>query len=135
MADRQPAPIWLPWIGLPHQIGEDPDNREGACCLVMAQKVLANAGFTPPDISTWLDYAKQNRWVELKCAFMQHCEPTASKELWSLVLLTHGKRGALGIGIVIYDDLLLFPHHRQGVTTAPLSLLRPFEHYRLKQRP
>lgn len=130
-----PDPIWLKWIGLPHQIGADPNDGQAACCLRMTVQVLRSAGKQPPEdavIDRWIALAKEGQWPLLKAAFLQHCIPTQERELWSVVLITNGPREALGLGIVIPDDLLLFPHHRQGVVTAPLRLLRPLTHYTLR---
>lgn len=130
-----PDPIWLKWIGLPHQIGADPNDGKAACCLRMAVHVLRNAGRQPPEdavIDRWVDLARGEQWPLLERAFLDHCVPTQARDLWSVVLITNGPRKALGLGVVIPDDLLLFPHHRRGVMAAPLKLLRPLTHYNLR---
>lgn len=111
--------IYHPWLGLPHAIGADPREGQGACCLVMAALLLEDAGREMPPIERWLEMAQRGEWEPLRDAFYRHTEELAQAETYSLTLLEDINEG-LGIGIVIPGRLLLAPLHTRGVSTIPL---------------
>lgn len=115
-------PIYHSWLGLPHVIGADPRDGEGACCLVMAKLLLEDAGFKMPPIDAWIEMAKKGAWDPLRDAFYRNTTPVEYPIVWSLTLLDNPE-GGLGLGTVIPHRMLLAPIHDRGVTALPLFSL------------
>lgn len=123
---------WLNWIGLPHVVGADPRQGQGACCLVMARILLTEAGQYFPDIEEQLlSLARAAHWDRLTKEFERHTERLEGPEPWSLTLIRNGPAG-LGIGTVVPGEYLLLPHHRRGVRAIPISALRPLTFHRVR---
>jgi hypothetical protein len=117
---------WTSWIGLPHRFGADPEDGEGADCLIMVWKVLDAAGLHHPELdSQWLEMAKARRWVELQALWQAGTEP-AEFQQHAVTLFKNGPAG-LGVGVVV-DNGLLIVHHRRGVSWVPRSALRPLSY-------
>jgi hypothetical protein len=121
-------PIYHAWLGLPHEIGADPRNGQGACCLVMAKILLEDAGRSAPPIEDWIVMAKASDWGPLRDAFYRHTEELSKPEPFALTLLENGSDG-LGLGTVIPNSLLLVPLHKRGVTTIPLYAMPVYTTY------
>lgn len=111
------------WIGLPHVLGEDPDNGVGADCLVLARKVLELSGqLCPPLNPLWFAMAKEGRWEELEREWMELMEPIDAPCQFAISMNRNSFTG-FNIGVVV-DDGVLIVHHRKGVAWIPLSLAR-----------
>lgn len=122
---------WHQFLGLPHALAADPVDGEGADCLLLALRVLDEAGRPhPPADLNWFELAAQHRWNEIETIFHEFVEPVAEKEPYAITLLKNGPAG-LGVGIVV-DDGLLITHHRRGVIWIPPSALKPLQYYRVK---
>lgn len=123
---------WRDWLGLPHEIGADPREGRAACCLVMTTLILREAGQSPPDVTEWIDLARCSDYTSIQIAIDKYLEPIGTPELYSFTLFRNGVRG-LGVGIVVEQNMLLFVHHKNGVTTLPIDRLRLLQFFRLKQ--
>lgn len=111
------------WIGLPHVLGEDPDNGVGADCLVLARKVLELSGQSCPPLNPqWFEMAKEGRWEELEQEWTELMEPIDAPCQFAISMNRNSFTG-FNIGVVV-DDGVLIVHHRKGVAWIPLSLTR-----------
>lgn len=124
--------IWADWIGLPHELGADPRQGKGACCLLICQILLTRAGYVFPDCSPLLEQAKNRNWAALQLTFDKYTYPIQSAEINGLTLIRNGLHG-LGLGIVVEENRLLFPHHKRGVIAAPIDQLRTLQYRKLRQ--
>lgn len=125
-------PIWKSWLGLPHVIGADPREGQGACCLVICKVLIEAAGNQAPSIEHWLELARQEHWIELQLAFDEHCAPVSTPRLHAMTLIRNGSNG-LGLGIVVEGEMLLLPHHSKGVIVLPTQKLRLLQYRTLRQ--
>ena len=122
---------WRSYIGLPHVFGADPENGEGADCLLLAFGILSDLGVHhPPFESQWLDLAKLGQWEQLNKLWDQGTVPLSGPTEGAVTLLRNGPAG-LGVAVVI-DNGLLMVHHRRGVTWVPLHLMKPLPYYRFR---
>lgn len=123
---------WQAWIGLPHEVGADPRNGKGACCLMICNLVLVDAGYKFPDIKELLELAVKENWIALQRKFDECCYVIDFPEINSLTLIRNGTAG-LGLGVVVDSNKLLFPHHKRGVIAAPIDQLRLMQYRKLFQ--
>lgn len=111
------------WIGLPYRFGANPDDGEGADCLILAHKILDSVHAPcPPLQAKWLQLAREEKWGELQVEWDKYMIPVEQPKLYDL----HMKRsdgGEFSIGTVV-DDGLVFVSHRKGVAWIPLSLVK-----------
>jgi hypothetical protein len=120
---------WRSYIGLPHVFGADPEDGQGADCLVLAMGLLDDLGLPhPPFDQHWLDLAHQGAWGELETIWRGITEALPAPETGAVTLLKNGPAG-LGVAVVL-DNGLLMVHHRRGVVWVPLHLLKPFSYRR-----
>lgn len=124
--------IWRQWLGLPHQIGADPTEGQGACCLRMAQALYAAAGRPFPNPQPFINLARCGEWRRLSFEFGRLCDPLPGPEPLALTLLRNPSEG-LGIGIHLGTHLLL-PHHRRGVVAIPADQLKPLPYHRPREQ-
>lgn len=111
------TPPWIDWIGLPHQAGADPTEGEAACCLVMAQRLLAAAGEVPFPINPqWYTWAATSNWRQIRLEFERLTYPT-EPDPWTLVPMWGPP---FGLGVLLPERMILIPHHTRGVIAAPL---------------
>lgn len=111
------------WIGLPHKLGADPADGEAADCLMVAYRVLLEAGIKCPSIKKeWIDLAASGEWVKLEDQWNLIMEPIETPEQYALSMSRNDETG-FNIGVVV-DDGVLFVHHRKGVAWMPLSFVR-----------
>lgn len=114
---------YVKWIGLPHALGEDPDDGRGADCLVLARKVLLLAGQDCPELNPeWFEMAARGKWGELEKEWLQIMEPLEAPCQFAISMSRNPFTG-FNIGVVV-DDGLLIVHHRKGVAWIPLSLVK-----------
>lgn len=114
------APLaWHRWIGLPHQVGADPEDGQGACCLLVAKRLLEAADEVPPPVSpAWYDWATEGDTARIREEFERLTLRLTGPEPWALVPFWGPP---FGLGVVLDDcQLLLIPHHRRGVQAIPL---------------
>lgn len=123
-------PNWRSYIGLPHVLGADPSEGEGADCLLLAFSVLEELGLPHPPVDrAWFDLAARGAWHELEEIWRAVTAPTIAPENGAVTLIRNGPAG-LGVAIAI-DQGLLMVHHRKGVVWVPLHLLtKPFTYRR-----
>jgi hypothetical protein len=123
---------WPTWVSarLPHEIGADPDDGQGICCLVMCAKVRRSAGLPTPDLDPqWFTMAAAGQWEQLQREWRRLMEP-CRLEPYALVL--HRQPLGLGVGVVV-DDGLLIVHHRRGAQWLPLEVagrIMPLDYWR-----
>jgi hypothetical protein len=111
------------WIGLPHKFAADPDDGEGADCLVVAHKILcANGRPCPPFDSEWVELAGRQEWGALEGEWNKYMVRVDTPEVCDLSMTRNAITG-FAIGVVV-DDGVLIVHHRKGVVWIPLSLVR-----------
>lgn len=127
-----PKNYWNAWIGLPHEIGADPREGRAACCLVIAQIVLQNAGYEVPPLDQMLQSARNRDWENLQSTFSELCAPVPEPRIPSITLVNNGMNG-LGVVTVVAPNTLLSINHKRGVITLPLNRLRLLQFYVLKQ--
>lgn len=106
---------WRDWLGLPHVIGADPRDGQGACCLVMAAVLHEQAGtpFRPGLVADLLTLVRAKAWDSLRQQFNARTEADLDPRPLSMTLIQNSK--TLGIGIMVEDTVLLVPHHLRGV--------------------
>lgn len=111
---------WHQYIGLPHIFKADPEDGEGADCLIMTWNVLAydNIPHPPLDLG-WLDLAERGEWEKLKTLWLENTKPCDPQE-YAMTLFDEPTH--LGLGIIV-DNGLLFAHHTKGVKWLPLKRL------------
>ena len=120
---------WQEWIGLPHRVGADPRDGQGACCLRMVYAIYEEVGLPIPEFdSSWIRMAREKRWADLYEEFESVTYEIGDKELWALVPLI--ATDSFGIGVVVQDDMVLVPHHRRGVAAIPLAAMPPLTFHR-----
>lgn len=122
--------IWLPWLGLPHVIGADPRDGEGACCLVMTHILLTDAGLSPPPLEPMIAMAKAGEVSNLEAAYNQATEAIAGPE--NLAMTMFQTEIGVGVGIVVDSNFVLIPHHKSGVKAISLRALTRQPWRRLK---
>jgi hypothetical protein len=119
---------WKRWIGLPHEFGADPEGGSACDCLLMAWRILDDAGVPHPDFNAyWLEMAKQKRWAELESLWRDGTIEIDAARQHAVTLIRNGPAG-LGVSIVV-DDGLLLVHHRRGVRWVPLSYMPSLRFY------
>ena len=120
---------WKSYIGLPHVFGADPENGEGADCLVMVFRVLDELGIAHPAFDpAWVDLARASDWRTLRRLWRAGTEPCAPED-GAMTLFTNPGTG-LGIAVVVDAGLLMVTHHR-GVSWVPLHQLKPMKYRRI----
>lgn len=120
---------WRSYIGLPHVLGADPAQGEGADCLLLALAVLAELGKPHPPVNPrWFELATRGAWGELETIWREATQAIQSPEDGAVTLL---RNGPAGLGVAVFVDRgLLMVHHRRGVVWIPEHLLRPFTYHR-----
>ena len=122
------VPIWYPWLGLPHKIDADPRYDGAVSCLKMVELIYEEYGVPHNPISDeWYTLAYNNQWDDLYEVFHYNTREDI-KQLYNLVPF-HTSR-SFGLGIVVEDDMILTPHHRQGLIVLPISSLKDLTFYR-----
>lgn len=114
------------WIGLPHKLGADPDDGEGADCLVVAYKVLSSLDiYFPRPQPEWFAMVERKEWANLYLVWENHMEKTVGP---AMGLLSMRRNRVTGFNImVVVGDGALCVHHVTGVRWLPLSLVKgPF---------
>lgn len=118
---------WRRYIGLPHVFGADPENGEGADCLVMVFGVLDAMGVSHPRLNQqWLELAAAGDWPQLQRLWAAGTRPLPAPEDGAVTLIQNGA-GGLGVAVVV-DGGLLMVHHRRGVIWTPLEALKPLSY-------
>lgn len=111
------------WIGLPHKFAADPDDGEGADCLILAHKILLSANAPcPPMKDEWLGLAREQKWGELEKEWDKYMLPVEKPRIYDLHM-TRNDNGCFSIATVV-DDGIVFVSHRKGVAWIPLSLVK-----------
>jgi hypothetical protein len=111
------------WIGLPHKFAADPDDGEGADCLVIAHKILcANNLPCPPFNSEWIELAEKREWGTLEEQWNKYMVRVETPKVCDISMVRNEITG-FAIGVVV-DDGVLIVHHLKGVAWIPLSLVR-----------
>lgn len=122
---------WRRWIGLPHQLGADPRDGKGCCCLKLSQIVLEAAGYEPPRINDqWYELGQQKRWDDAARLFLEHVIETDPWRQWSIVPFWSPEM--FGIGVVVQDRMVLTSHHTRGACVIPARALRSPEFFALR---
>ena len=122
---------WRKWIGLPHELGADPRDGKGCCCLKLSQIVLAAAGYNPPQINDkWYVLSQQNRWDDAAKLFLEYVTEADPWTQWSIVPFCSPEM--FGIGVVVQDQMVLTSHHRRGACVIPARALRSPEFFVLR---
>jgi hypothetical protein len=115
---------WRSYLGLPHILGADPDDGQGADCLLLAFRVLDELRQPHPTPQPeWFEWASKGNWGDLERLWQEHTESVSEPVSGSVTLLRNPNCG-LGVAVVIADGLLMV-HHRRGVCWAPLHSLKP----------
>lgn len=111
------------WIGLPHKFAADPDDGEGADCLILAHKILTSAGAPcPPLNSEWLQLALARQWDQLEQEWHKHMVAVEAPRSFDLYM-TRNQETGFSIATVI-EDGVVFVSHRKGVAWIPLGLVQ-----------
>lgn len=114
---------WKSYLGLPHAFGADPENGQGADCLIMAFHVLDELRLPHPEFDTnWIELAASGNWKELLRLWNHHTTAVDSPENGDLTIFSND--AGLGLGVAI-DGGLLLVHHLRGVCWVPLEHIRP----------
>jgi hypothetical protein len=114
---------YFKWIGLPHKFGADPDDGEGADCLILAHKILVSAGAPcPPLRDEWLELAGEKKWDLLEREWNEHMEETSEPRQFDLHMVRNPETG-FSIATVVGDGVV-FVSHRKGVAWIPLGLVQ-----------
>ena len=122
---------WRKYLGLPHVFGANPDDGEGADCVLMVWNILRDANqFTPALDWAWFDYAQQGRWHDLQLLWDDATYEIDEPEDYAVTLIDNGATG-LGVAVVLERGLLMV-HHRRGVCWAPTRLLKRMRYYRFR---
>lgn len=123
---------WQQFLGLPHALAADPLEGQAADCLLLALRVMEEAGIAHPPVDPhWFALAEAHRWADIQAIFEEFTEPVAEAEPYALALITNGAAG-MGVGIFIENGLLI-THHKRGVVWVPQKHLKPMQFYRVKQ--
>jgi hypothetical protein len=110
---------WSKWIGLPHEVGADPDDGVGIDCLMMAYKLRTAAGLYMPSLdATWFEMVDAGQWQELRAEWDRLMCPCDAEPY---ALLLHHQPGRLGVSIAI-DGGILLVHHRRGAQWVPVDV-------------
>ena len=116
---------WHQYIGLPHVFKADPENGQGADCLIMTWNVLAHDNIPHPALDPeWLDLAERREWEKLKALWLEITKP-CNPQQYAITLFEEPTH--LGLGIIV-DNGLLFAHHTKGVKWLPLRRLINLEY-------
>tara|TARA_B100001093_G_C26811451_1_gene1007751 strand:- start:733 stop:1104 length:372 start_codon:yes stop_codon:yes gene_type:complete len=122
--------IWHRWIGLPHQFRADPDDGQGADCLVMTWHVLDAAGVPHPALNTeWLDMAERGDYESLSKLYRKATIDLGKPEEHAVTMFRAAQH--IGIGVVV-DGGLLHVNWRKGVCWIPVERCRKMEYRRFK---
>ena len=123
--------LWRQWIGLPHELGADPRQGKGCCCLKLSQIVLEAVGQKPPQInSQWYELSLQQRWDEAAKLFLSYVIETDPWRQWSIVPFWSPQM--FGIGLVVQDRMVLTSLHTRGACVIPARALRSPDFFTLK---
>jgi hypothetical protein len=114
------------WIGLPHRLGADPSNGEGADCLILVHKILTSAGVSCPPINKrWFLLVAKKDWAKMHEIWNCHMVQVDKPKNFDVYMATNNVTG-LCLGAVV-DDGIVTVHHEKGVCWVPLSLTKgPF---------
>jgi hypothetical protein len=119
------------WVGLPHEIGADPDDGVAADCLVMTSKVLKSQNlFCPPLNPNWFEMARQERWDSLYREWGRLMEKTDDISN-GCVYMHSDKEQLFGLGVFI-DGGFLIVRHTKGVAWIPVSLIQKPNYWRVR---
>lgn len=111
------------WIGLPHEFGADPDDGQGADCLIMAHKILSSVGAPcPPLASEWIELAREQKWGKLQMEWDRYMISVEKPDRYDLHMVRTEETG-FSISTVV-DDGIVFVSHRKGVAWIPLGLVQ-----------
>jgi hypothetical protein len=111
------------WIGLPHRFAADPDDGEGADCLILAHKILISAGAPcPPLNGEWLQLALARQWDQLEQEWHRYMVAVKIPRDFDLYMTRNPETG-FSIATVV-EDGVVFVSHRKGVAWIPLGLVQ-----------
>jgi hypothetical protein len=114
---------YFKWIGLPHKFAADPDDGEGADCLILAHKILLSAGAPcPPLKDEWLQLAINAKWEQLEQEWHKHMIMIDTPRDFDLHMTRNPETG-FSIATVVGDGIV-FVSHRKGVAWIPLGLVQ-----------
>ena len=119
------------WTGLPHVVGADPRDGEGACCLKVAQVIHQELGlpFPTEQVEIWLSLARARQWARLRAAFIDNTVPAANCRPGTMAQVNRSD-GTFGIATAVDDRYLLVPVHDRGLAAVPKRVFRQFHEVR-----
>lgn len=122
--------MWHHWIGLPHKFRADPNDGQGADCLIMTWHVLDAAGVPHPTLSArWLDMAERGDYETLATLYQESTIGLSMPEEYAVTMFRAADH--IGIGVVA-DGGLLHVNRRKGVRWIPVERCRKMEYRRFK---
>jgi hypothetical protein len=122
--------MWHRWIGLPHKFRADPDDGQGADCLIMTWSVLDVAGVPHPALNDeWLSMAERGDYEGLALLYRESTIDLGKPEEYAVTMFRAADH--IGIGVVV-DGGLLHVNRRKGVRWIPVERCKKMEYRRFK---
>ena len=122
--------MWHRWIGLPHKFRADPNDGQGADCLIMTWHVLDAAGVSHPALNEeWLDMAERGDYEGLALLYRGLTMSLSASEEYAVTMFRAADH--IGIGVVA-DGGLLHVNRRKGVRWIPVERCKKMEYRRFK---
>jgi hypothetical protein len=122
--------MWHRWIGLPHKFRADPNNGQGADCLIMTWNVLDAAGVPHPALDAeWLSMAERGNYEALALLYRESTIDLDKPEEYALTMFRAADH--IGIGVVV-DGGLLHVNRRKGVRWIPVERCKKMEYRRFE---
>ena len=120
--------IWHRWIGLPHQFRADPNDGQGADCLIMTWHVLDTAGVPHPALNAeWLNMAERGDYEALAKLYRGSTISLDKPEAHAMTMFRAADH--IGIGVVV-DGGLLHVNRRKGVRWIPVERCKKMQYRR-----
>jgi hypothetical protein len=122
--------FWLPWVGLPHEIGADPRDGRGACCFKTAQAVREELGLSWPKerMDEWYQLASANSWEQLHRDWETLTTPCEARP-GAITLLGDDPLGSFGLGVLASSEFALTSIHGLKLVSVPKRLWQNFQFY------
>jgi hypothetical protein len=122
--------MWHRWIGLPHKFRADPNDGQGADCLIMTWHVLDAAGVPHPALNAeWLDMAERGDYAGLALLYRGFTIGLVKPEECAVTMFRAADH--IGIGVVV-DGGLLHINRRKGVQWIPVERCNKLEYRRFE---
>lgn len=122
--------MWHRWIGLPHKFRADPNDGQGADCLIMTWNVLDAAGVSHPALDAeWLSMAERGDYEALTMLYRERTIDLDKPEEYAVTMFLAAQH--IGIGVVV-DGGLLHVNRRKGVRWIPVERCKKLEYRRFE---